>query len=196
MAGIWRFGGHLACTSLPINLILLNLLFSFDQHSLLHQTWLKDKACRTMFNFIAKKRAGSLFLYKDELGWPISSLISTSPKQYILLELLRDLSLPLDTEDDSSIIPEKTAFKRAKGLHRGLIAEELSMNDFINVGVLGHDSRRVDQFTFKKHMFDIFLNKANRILLSRGNSKRLFLANSKTKESFFSLPLFTKHLPE
>ena len=148
-----------------------------------------------MFNFIAKKRAGSLFLYKDELGWPISSLISTSPKQYILLELLRDLSLPLN-EDDASIIPEKTVIKKAKGLHRGLIAEELSTDDFLNVGVLGHDSRRVNQYTFKKHMFNIFLNKTNRVLLSRGNSKRLFFANSRTKESFFSLPLFTKHLPE
>lgn len=152
-----------------------------------------------MFNFIAKKRAGSLFLYKDELGaWPISSLVSTSPKQYILLELLRDLSLPLDTEHDDarSIIPEKTALKKAKGLHRGLIAEQLSMDDFFNVGVLDHDSRRVDQYAFKKHMFSIFLNKTNRVLLSRGNSKRLFLANSKTKESFFSLPLFTKLLPQ
>ena len=85
-------------------------------------------------------------------------MISTSPKQYILLELLRDLSLPLDIEDDDArgIICGKTALKKAKGLHRGLIAEQLSTDDFYNVAVLDQDSRRVDQYTFKKHMFNIF----------------------------------------
>ena len=164
----------------------------FNQRSLLHRTWFNDKPCKIMFDFIAKKRAGGLFLYKDELGGAaVSSIVSTSPKQYVILELLSDLSLPLDNDT----VPEMVSFKKAKGVHRGLIAEELSTADFYNVGVTGQAARRVDQYSFKKYMFNIFLNKTRRLILSRGNTKRLFLQPYKTKESFFSLPLFAKHLP-
>lgn len=146
-----------------------------------------------MFDFVASRRKGSLYLYKDELGsWPISSIVSTSPKQYVILELPQDLELPVP--DD--IIPEITTLKKAKGVHRGLIAEQLSKDDFISVGVFGHDSRRVSQYGFKKYLFSIFLNKTKRVLLSRGNSKRIFCAHSRRNESFFSLPLFVRHLPD
>ena len=146
-----------------------------------------------MFDFIASRRKGSLYLYKDELGsWPISSIVSTSPKQYVILELAEELELPVS--DD--IIPEVTTLKKAKGVHRGLIAEQLSINDYIDVGVLARPSRRVSQYGFKKQQFSIFLNKTKRVLLSRGNTKRIFCAYSRRNESFFSLPLFVRHLPD
>ena len=146
-----------------------------------------------MFDFIAKKRAGALYLFKDELGGnPVSSIVSTSPKQYIILELAKDLSLPLDNDT----VAETTSFKKAKGVHRGLIAEQLTIEDFRSVGIVGDQGRRVDQYSFKKYMFDVFLHKTRRLILSRGNTKRLFLQPYKTEESFFSLPLFAKHLPQ
>ena len=174
--------------------ILPNSSFFNHQRSLLHRTWLTSTSSRTMFDFVANRRKGSLYLYKDELGsWPISSIVSTSPKQYVILELPQDLELPVP--DD--IIPELTTLKKAKGVHRGLIAEQLSKDDYISVGVLGHESRRVSQYGFKKHLFSIFLNKTKRVLLSRGNSKRIFCACSRrNNESFFSLPLFVRRLPD
>ena len=116
---------------------------------------------------------------------------STSPKQYLLLTLDEDLTLPLSNRN----VPEKTLFKKAKGVRRGIIADSLSTEDFIEVGVLNHPSRSMDSYGFKKFMFTVFLNKTHKKLLSRGNTKRLFLEHSRTDESFFSLPLFVKHIP-
>ena len=126
-----------------------------------------------MFQYISEKRRGMLFLYKDELnGWPLSKILTTSPKQYIILELQKDLVLPfLD-----GIVPEVTTLKKAKGVRRGIIQDVLTSADFFRVSVHAQPSRSVTQYAFKKHMLSIFLNKSNRVLLSRGNSKRIFFA--------------------
>lgn len=146
-----------------------------------------------MFEYISEKRRGMLFLYKDELnGWPLSTIVTTSPKQYLILELEKDLVLPFPGDT----VPEVTTLKKAKGVRRGIIQDVLTSADFFRVGVHAQPSRSVTQYAFKKHMFSIFLNKSSRVLLSRGNSKRIFFADFRTDESFFSLPLFVRHLPD
>ena len=123
-----------------------------------------------------------------------SSLLSPSPKQYALLELKKDLALPLTKENDTPF--EHVTKKRAKGVKRGIIQDTLSENDFYAVSVLGHQSRSVTSFGFKKFFFNIFLNESKRQLLTRGNSKRIFFPSSRLNESYFSFPLFVPRLIE
>ena len=176
-----------------------------------------------MFDYIAKCRRGSLYLYKgncltpasryllfsanpwqyfisglssfstDELNfWPISKIITSSPKQYVILELEKDLCLPiLNTEHQT---PETTSVKRCKGISKSIIKSDLNAQDFYNVGVLAQPSRSVTQYHLKRHLFNIYLHKTRKVLLSRGNTKRIFFGGSRTKDSFFSLPLFARHL--
>ena len=112
--------------------------------------------------------------------------------QYIILEIEKDLMLPLANQSDDAL--EFISIKKAKGVKRGIIQDTLTKEDYHAVGVLGHTSRSVTSYGFKKFAFNIFLNLSKRRLLTRGNSKRIFFPSSQGNESFFSFPLFVKEL--
>ena len=59
-----------------------------------------------------------------------------------------------------------------------------------------NESTKLDIYNFKKYMFDIFITKTRRSILSKGNTKRIYLENMRQNDSHWSLPLFLKKMEE
>ena len=116
---------------------------------------------------------------------------SSSSQQYLVTKIQSPLLLPVD---ENERIPDHIAHKRAKGIKRqyhSLVTTDL----FIDTCVNNLQSERKEIFAFKKFFFNVFLNKTRKVLLTRANTKRNFyLPMQKDGDSYFSFPLFVKHL--
>ena len=111
-------------------------------------------------------------------------------QQYIITTLPKELQLPPPMEQ------HETFLKRAKGVKKTVIANHLSLNDFIRVAKNNQCSAHVSQYSLKKKDFNIYMTKGQKILLSKGNIKRLFCDSFQSDSNYFSIPLFLKRMIE
>ena len=116
---------------------------------------------------------------------------SSLSQQYLVTKIQSPLLLPVN---ENERIPDTIAHRRAKGIKRqyhSLVTTDL----FIDTCVNNLQPERKEIYAFKKFFFNVFLNKTRKVLLTRANTKRNFyLPMQKHDDSYFSFPLFVKHL--
>ena len=84
---------------------------------------------------------------------------------------------------------------KAKGLQKRRQDEVLSVQAYKNT-IDTNESAKLEVYNFKKFMFDIFITKTRRSILSKGTTKRIFLQDMRRNDSHWSLPLFLKKMGE
>ena len=120
---------------------------------------------------------------------------STSAKQYLLTKRIDNLTLPNQRSNDEDILADCMIVSKAKGLQKRRQDEVLSVQSYRDT-IDNNESTKLDIYNFKKYMFDIFITKTRRSILSKGTSKRIFLEDMRQNESHWSLPLFLKKIEE
>ena len=155
--------------SLPVFLPGENNFFSYTH---IFQLW-KNPLLRTFLNSWRNCQYSTLF----------------SPKQYIVTTLQDDLSLPLSSPTEPNVF-----LKRAKGVKRNIIKDNLTYNHYASLARDNIQCPSSKQYSLARKDFTIFMTQNRKIMLSKQNNKRLFYDCMQTPSHHFSLPLDAKYL--